>query len=130
MIARLAAPVAPPYDCMCCKIPPLARSSRRTVIEQLLADAAVPKTAGDLDMSGLDINAKVQSLQEHIDNLGDVANAQQYKDVVAARFRMVPFLRRLSLLPSGDRRRDFRALQEVNTRMLVHLDKVGISFRS
>jgi hypothetical protein len=99
-------------------------------MQQLLADASVPKTAGDLDMSDAEIIAKVRSLQQHIDDLGDVANAEQYSEVVASRFRIVLFLHRLSLLPSCDTRWDFRALQQLNVRMQAHLHKVGISLRS
>jgi hypothetical protein len=130
LIAGLSATVAPPYNCICCEIPPLARTSRRTVMQQLLAAASIPESVGELNISDAEINDSLQLLQQHIDNIGDVANAQQYKALVAARFRIVPFMYSLSLLPSSGKRWDFRALQELEKSIRARLYNVGIRFGS
>jgi hypothetical protein len=78
----------------------------------------------------MDIDAIVQSLQQHIADLGDVANAQQYRQLVAIRFRAIVSLQGWDVYPPKLRKGDRKALGDMVETVEGHLMRVGIRFRS
>lgn len=81
-------------------------------------------------LPGMDTDAIIQSLQQHIDDLGDVANAQQYRQLVAIRFRAIVSLQGWGIYPLQLRKEDRKALGDMVETVEGHLKRVEIRFRS
>jgi hypothetical protein len=96
------------------------RSSTYTIIPDAVTEVKL----------GMDIDTIVTSLQRHIDNLADVANARQYKHLVKVWFRVVLLLQGLESTPQEQRREVCNALWKLVGILEEHLKKVEICFPS